>query len=89
MIYACALRFLAVAYGTVEAGFARVSPSYDMAARALGRSAWRMTVEVHAPILSLKRALAAAFLLVFVDTMKELPATLLLRPFGFETSSDT
>ena len=83
VIYACTLRFLAVAYGTVEAGFARVSPSYDMAARALGRSAWRMSVEVHVPILS--RACAAAFLLVFVDTMKELPATLLLRPFGFET----
>jgi len=83
VIYACTLRFLAVAYGTVEAGFGRVSPSYDMAARALGRSAWRMTVEVHAPIL--KQACAAAFLLVFVDTMKELPATLLLRPFGFET----
>ncbi|MGI9354909.1 MAG: ABC transporter permease [Rhizobiaceae bacterium] len=83
VIYACTLRFLAVAYGTVEAGFARVSPSYDMAARALGRSSWRMTIEVHAPVL--KRALAAAFLLVFVDTMKELPATLLLRPFGFES----
>ena len=83
VIYACTLRFLAVAYGTVEAGFGRISPSFDMAARALGRSAWRMTIEVHAPIL--KPACAAAFLLVFVDTMKELPATLLLRPFGFET----
>ncbi len=83
VIYACSLRFMAVAYGSVESGFARVSSSYDMAARALGRSAWRMSVEVHMPVL--RRALAAAFLLVFVDTMKELPASLLLRPFGFES----
>jgi len=83
VIYACTLRFMAIAYGTIEAGFLRVSPSIDMAARALGRNPREMAWQIHRPILS--RALSVAFLLVFVDTMKELSATLLLRPFNFET----
>ena len=83
IVYACALRFMAIAYGTIEAGFLRVSPNIDMAARALGRKPREMAWQVHRPIL--KRAMSIAFLLVFVDTMKELSATLLLRPFNFET----
>ncbi|MEM6497733.1 MAG: iron ABC transporter permease [Pseudomonadota bacterium] len=83
VVYACTLRFLAVAYGTIEAGFLRVSPNIDMAARALGRGPVAMAWQVHRPILT--RALSIAFLLVFVETMKELSATLLLRPFNFET----
>ncbi|MEP0942553.1 MAG: iron ABC transporter permease [Rhizobiaceae bacterium] len=83
VVYACTLRFLAIAYGTIEAGFLRVSPNIDMAARALGRSPSEMAWQIHRPILT--RALSIAFLLVFVDTMKELSATLLLRPFNFET----
>ncbi|MFD0916176.1 ABC transporter permease [Pseudahrensia aquimaris] len=83
LVYACTLRFLAIAWGTVETGFGRVSDRIDMAARGLGRTPWQLAFEVHAPIL--KPALTAAFLLVFVDTMKELSATILLRPFGFET----
>ena len=83
IVYACTLRFIAIAYGTIETGFSRVSPNIDMAARALGRSAPQMVWEVHRPIM--RKALFAAFLLVFVDTMKELSATLLLRPFDFET----
>jgi iron(III) transport system permease protein len=77
------IRFLAVALGGVEAGFGRISPNLDSAARALGETALSALRRVHLPILM--PALGAAGLTVFVDTMKELPATLLLRPFDFET----
>jgi iron(III) transport system permease protein len=77
------VRFLAVALGGVEAGFERISPNLDAAARALGETALSALRRVHLPMLL--PALGAAGLLVFVDTMKELPATLLLRPFDFET----
>jgi iron(III) transport system permease protein len=77
------IRFLAVALGSIEAGFDRISPNLDAAARALGESALSALWRVHLPLLL--PALGAAGLLVFVDSMKELPATLLLRPFNFET----
>jgi iron(III) transport system permease protein len=77
------IRFLAVALGGVEAGFERISPNLDAAARALGETALSALRRVHLPILL--PSLGAAGLTVFVDTMKELPATLLLRPFDFET----
>ncbi len=77
------VRFLAVALGGVEAGFERISPNLDAAARALGETALSALRRVHLPMML--PALGAAGLLVFVDTMKELPATLLLRPFDFET----
>ena len=83
VIYAYTIRFLAVSAGSIEAGFGRVSPSLDAAARTLGSGAARALWRVHLPIL--KPALATGALLVFVDCMKELPATLLLRPLGFET----
>ncbi len=83
VVYVCTLRFLAIAYGTIETGFIRLSPNIDMAARALGRTASQTAWQVHRPIMA--KALGAAFLLVFVDSMKELSATLLVRPFGFET----
>ncbi len=77
------IRFLAVALGQIEAGLERVSPSLDAAARTLGESALSALWRVHLPLLV--APLGAAALLVFVDCMKELPATLLLRPFNFET----
>jgi iron(III) transport system permease protein len=77
------IRFLAVALGQIEAGLDRVSPSLDAAARTLGESALSTLWRVHLPLLL--APLGAAALLVFVDGMKELPATLLLRPFNFET----
>jgi len=77
------IRFLAVALGQIEAGLDRVSPSLDAAARTLGESALSALWRVHLPLLL--APLGAAALLVFVDCMKELPATLLLRPFNFET----
>ena len=80
---ALVIRFLAVALGTVEAGLQRISPSLDAAARTLGAGGGTTLMRVHLPIIA--PALGAAGMLVFVDAMKELPATLLLRPFNFET----
>ncbi len=83
LIYAYLVRFSAVALQSVEAGYARVPRSIDDTARMLGASRWRLLAELHAPLL--KRSALAAALLVFVDVMKELPATLVLRPFGADT----
>jgi iron(III) transport system permease protein len=83
LVYAYVVRFLALAIGGVESGLSRVSASLDDAARTLaagpGARLWRL----HLPLV--RPAVAAAAMLVFVDCMKELPATLLLRPLGFET----
>lgn len=83
LVYAYLVRFLALAAGSVEAGFSRISTSIDDAARTLGAGAASRLVRLHLPLT--RPALATAALLVFVDCMKELPATLLLRPIGFET----
>jgi len=83
IVLAYAMRFLAVALGALEAGFERLSPNLDAVARTLGETAFSALWRVHIPLLV--PALGAAALLVFVDGMKELPATLLLRPFNFET----
>ncbi|MBN9668979.1 ABC transporter permease [Roseibium aggregatum] len=87
LVYAYVVRFLAVSYGQVEGGFGRISPHLDMAARTLGRNAGQTLSQVHLPIL--KPVLLSAALLSFVDCMKELPATILLRPFNFETLATT
>jgi iron(III) transport system permease protein len=83
LVYAYVVRFLAVSSGAIEAAASRISPSLDAAARTLGETAGGTLRRVHWPLL--RPGLAAAALLVFVDCMKELPATLLLRPLGFET----
>jgi iron(III) transport system permease protein len=83
LVLAYVLRYLAIASGGIEAGFQKVSPHLDMAARNLGRSSAEAVREIHLPLI--RPALGAAALLVFVDAMKELSATLLLRPFNFET----
>jgi iron(III) transport system permease protein len=83
LIYAYLVRFLAVAFQTVEAGLTRVTPSMDDAARSLGLTPARTLVHVHMPIM--RGSLATAALLVFVDVMKELPATFAMRPFNFDT----
>jgi iron(III) transport system permease protein len=77
------IRFLAVGIGALDAGLARISPNLDAAARALGETPLSALRRVHLPMLT--PALASGALLVFVDAMKELPATLLMRPFNFET----
>ena len=83
VVLAYVIRFLAVSLSALEAGFERLSPNLDAAARTLGETALSALWRVHIPLLV--PALGAAALLVFVDAMKELPATLLLRPFNFET----
>ena len=83
LVLAYVVRFLAVALGALEAGLGRISPNLDAAARTLGETALSALWRVHLPLLM--PALGTAGLLVFVDAMKELPATLLLRPFNFET----
>ena len=83
LVYACLVRFLAVALQTIEAGLARITPSMEDAARSLGASPAATLARVHAPLLA--PTLASAALLVFVDVMKELPATFALRPFNFDT----
>lgn len=83
LVYAYVARFLAISAGGIEAGFAKVPRSLDHSARTLGRTAGATLFGVHLPLI--RPALAAAGILVFVDCMKELPATLLLRPLNFET----
>jgi iron(III) transport system permease protein len=77
------VRFLAVSLQTVEAGLERVKPMMDESARTLGLTPGRVLARVHLPML--RGSLLTAILLVFVDVMKELPATLILRPFNFNT----
>ena len=83
LVLACTLRLLAVASGSLEAGFARIPIALDQLARSLGQSPLGVLFRVDLPLL--RPALCAAALLVFVETMKELPITLLLRPLGIET----
>jgi iron(III) transport system permease protein len=83
LVLAYLVRFSAVALQTLEAGYTRLPPSLDDSARMLGASRARLLGAVHVPLL--RRSLAAAMLLVFVDVMKELPATLVLRPFDSDT----
>ena len=83
LLMAYVIRFLAIANGSIEAGLARIPPSIEQASRLLGESSSRTLWRVHIPLL--KPAMISAALLVFVDTMKELPATLMLRPINFET----
>ena len=83
IIFAYAIRFLAISFGSLESGLEKVTPNLTFAARTLGRTPLRTVAEIHLPIL--RPALVTATLLVFVDCMKELPATLILRPFDFET----
>jgi iron(III) transport system permease protein len=83
LVYAYLVRFLAASLQSVEAGLAKVTPSMDDAARILGLSPVQAFARVHLPMLS--PSLLTAALLVFVDVMKELPATFAMRPFNFDT----
>ncbi|NCO87061.1 MAG: iron ABC transporter permease [Rhodobacterales bacterium] len=83
VVLAYVVRFFAIAQGTADAALGRVSPSLPMAARSLGRSAGGVLRAVHVPLM--RASLGSALLLVFVDAVKELPATLLLRPFNYDT----
>ena len=83
LLAAYVIRYLAIAVGSLESGLARIPPSLEQASRLLGESPSGTLRRVHLPLL--RPALGAAALLIFVDVMKELPATLLLRPVNFET----
>ncbi|MCG8456479.1 MAG: iron ABC transporter permease, partial [Holophagales bacterium] len=83
LVYGYQTRFLAVSLSFVQAGLTRIRPSVDGAARTLGASPFGMVRRVHLPLL--RGTLLSAALLVFVDVIKELPATLILRPFDFDT----
>ena len=81
--YGYLTRFLALSYGTMEASLMRVTPNMDGAARTLGLGPGKTLKRIHLPML--RGGILAAAILVFVDTMKELPMTIILRPFNFET----
>ena len=80
---ALTVRFLALAYGTIDAGLSKVTPNIDSAARTLGYGPFSRLTRVHLPIV--RGSVLTGALLVFVDSMKELPMTLILRPFNYET----
>ena len=83
ILYGYLARFLALSFGTVEAGLGKVSRNMDGAARTLGASPLQAMSRVHFPLV--RTSLLTAGLLVFVDCMKELPITIILRPFGYDT----
>ncbi|MGR3379285.1 ABC transporter permease [Salipiger abyssi] len=83
LVLAYFVRFFAIAQGAADAAMGRVSPNLALAARSLGRNQSQTLAEVYYPMI--RTSIASALLLVFVDCVKELPATLLLRPFNYET----
>lgn len=83
IVFGYLVRFVAIAIGSVESSMGKISPSLDMAARILGQGTGGMLRRVHLPLV--RRGLFAGAMLVFIESMKELPAALLLRPFNFET----
>lgn len=82
LIFAFCVRFVAIAIGSVESSYKRISPSLDMVSLTMGQSPRQLLQRVHLPLLG--KGLFAGALLVFIESMKELPAALLLRPIGFE-----
>jgi len=83
LILAYVVRFFSVAFGPIHSSFERIKPSFQEAAQTLGSNRWQVLKRIYLPLLT--PGLLTALLLVFVDTMKEMPATLLLRPFGWDT----
>jgi iron(III) transport system permease protein len=83
LVFAYAVRFLAVGYQNIDAALYRISPAMDASARSLGRGVVGVWIDVHWPLL--RRAIFGAFLLVFIDCFKELQTTLVLRPLNFDT----
>ncbi|MCV6615079.1 MAG: iron ABC transporter permease [Cellvibrionaceae bacterium] len=83
LVLAYCVRFFTVALGPIQSSFERLKPSYQEAAQSLGAGQWRVLLRVYLPMLS--PGLFSALLLVLVDVMKEMPATLLLRPFAWDT----
>lgn len=83
LIAAYVVRFIVMALGAMESSYGRISPSLDMAGRALGHGPASLLWRVHLPLL--RRGALTGALLIFIEAMKELPAALMLRPFSYET----
>ncbi|WP_067102434.1 ABC transporter permease [Marinomonas atlantica] len=83
LLFAYTVRFMAVSLGSVQSGLGKIKPSMDMAGRSLGCTPAQVLRRIHVPLL--KSSVLTALLIVFVDVLKELPATLILRPFNFNT----
>jgi iron(III) transport system permease protein len=85
LMYGYLVRFLAIGFNSIEASLEKITPSMELAARNLGAGALRVLGRVYLPLM--RAGIIAGWLTVFVDTFKELPATMFLRPFGMETLS--
>ena len=83
LLFAYTVRFLAISLNAVQTGLDKIKPSMDQTARCLGYRKMEVLRKVHIPLM--RASLLTAFLIVFVDVLKELPATLILRPFNFNT----
>ncbi len=83
VMFAYVVRFLAVAFGSIESSLGKITPTMDMASRSLGHNTLQTLWKVHLPLI--RGGILTGGLVVFVDCMKELPATLILRPFNFDT----
>ena len=83
LLYAYTIRFLSVSMSTLESGFNKIPREIDWISSTLGHSNWKTCISIHIPILL--KTIVTAFLLVFIDVVKELSATLIIRPFNFET----
>jgi iron(III) transport system permease protein len=83
MIYAFVVRFLAVAYNPIEASFEKNAQSLRESSRSLGKNKWLTLLKIETPVI--RTAILSAVILVFVDILKELPLTMILRPFDFPT----
>ena len=83
LVFAYLVRFLAVAFGSVESSLNKISPNLDDASRSLGYGSTSTLWKIHTPLMA--GGLLTSAMLVFVDVMKELPATLVMRPFNFDT----
>lgn len=83
LLFAYTVRFLAVAIGSVQSGLEKIKPSLDQAGRSMGHMPLAILSKIHVPLM--RSSILTAVLIVFVDVLKELPATLILRPFNFNT----
>ncbi len=83
LVFAYLVRFLAVSFNTLETSLQKIRPSFDDAARSLGQGPTQTLAKIHMPLMT--SGILTALMLVFVDVMKELPATLVMRPFNFDT----
>jgi len=83
LLFAYSVRFMTVAFNSLDSSLVKITDSMDMAARSLGESQWGVMRRVHLKLI--KSGMFTGFILIMVDVMKEMPATLLMRPFGFDT----